>query len=115
VPAWLNDLFKYGGFGAGMLVAVLVIVFAIAKPMREDFLAAAKNQKESNEKTAAKMDELVQENQKTREEFVKFRGDFAEWTRQQFVSRDLFDQRKNDTDRRLAIVEEELRKLRNGK
>lgn len=105
MPSWIASFLKYGGFGSGVIVAVLVVWFAIAQPMREDFQKVGKDTKEA-------MDKLTEENRKTREEFGRFREEFKDWTSRVFVSRDLYDQRRAETDRALADLRAEVRELR---
>lgn len=108
LPVWAKEALKYGGVGGGAVGAVLLVWIAIAQPMREDFRTFQQQQIEASKASAARMDSL-------KEEFTRFRADFTEWTRQVFVSRDLYDQRRAETDRRMALLESEVAEMRKGK
>ncbi|MFI5402777.1 MAG: hypothetical protein ACHQ1G_07570 [Planctomycetota bacterium] len=93
-----KDIAKYGGFGGALVGPVLVVWLAIAQPMRDDFQEFQKDQRETAKQGAAEMSAL-------RQEFTKFRVEFTEWSRQVFVSRDLFDAMKDEMERRVAALE----------
>ncbi|HKX46213.1 MAG TPA: hypothetical protein VJP77_05885 [Planctomycetota bacterium] len=98
MPPWAKELLKHGGIGVGFVGAFLVIWFAIAQPMRDDMRGWA-------EGLEAKLGEVVKANQQTREELIQFRASFSEWTRQVFVSKDLFEQVRGEYERRIAALE----------
>ena len=123
LPAWSRELVKYGGFGGGVVAAFLLLYVAVMQPMRQDFIDYKNDQRtaekerfaadkerqmaaaEADRKSLEKMDELA-------DEFSKFRDEFKDWTQRVFVSRDLYDQRRAETDRRIAALESEVQKLR---
>lgn len=112
LPAWAKEVLKYVGAGGGLGAAVLVVWVAIAQPMREDFrtyqlaqIEAEKARKSEAAVLAGRVDAL-------KDEFSKFTATFTEWTRQVFVSRDLYEQRRTETDRLNGAQDEAIKDLR---
>lgn len=110
-PRWLGHLLKYGGIGGGGFAAFLAIYIAVMQPMREDFIKGQEAQTRAQDSQAKQAEKQAAAFEALRMEFGKFRTDFTEWTRQVFVSRDLYDQRRAETDRRLAQMEERIKEL----